>query len=389
MKISRLHATIMMLGIVFYAETAAANSNSAGNKAAEAFFKQVEFRIDNITDNSVRIVARTPTPMFCPFTYGTDKNFGLMKFMDMTSPSQDHVITLNNLKKSTSYFLQMNAVLPGMLVYKSRIVRFSTGPNGKGVNSLQEGEGKPQVAEFKDASALLTMDAQVGQLKANYALMKFSSFKPAFSAINVRDKSGKSFLRRMSTVKPLYDHKIQIVGLIPRSVYQTNAVLVDRKGNVYATGVIKVDTPKMTGYVPEGTNIALLSEGASITGTSSEWSASFAGQMAINGNGETEWASDGDGNNSWIEVSLPEPKKIHAIGFWTRTMGDSAQASKISVVINGKTTFGPFKIPDATQPYYFKIPPIIAKKIKFKIMASNGGRTGAISVEAYTETNNP
>jgi hypothetical protein len=366
----------------FAAETGTA---AKGEAEAEAFYDKVSFKIDQITETSAVITATAPEAMFCPFTYGTDKTYGQMRFMDMTSPSRDHMIKLTDLKPASTYYYQINAVLPDLRVYKSRVIQFTTGPNPKGVNSLKEGKGKARIPDFKDAGTVLTYEAEVAQLKSNYALIKYSSFKPAFSAVALGADSKYGQLKRMAVVKPKFDHEVQLVGLKQQSDYRSRVILVDRTGKVYLSDELAYKTPEQKGFIPEGSNVALLSMGATVTKVSSEWGPGFAGVMAINGDSEKEWASDGDGNDAAIEITLAKKEKIHAVGFWTRTMGSSAQIRKFKVVADGGKEFGPFDVPDATQPYYFKIPTTETRTLRFKVIDSNGGRTGAISVEAYAK----
>lgn len=361
------------------------NSAQPREKEAEAFYAQVDFRIDEITKTSARIVATAPSDMFCPFTYGKDKTYGQMKFMDMVSPGKDHLIYLTDLEPSTTYYLQINSVLSNLRIYKSRVVNFTTAPNARGVKSLQEGEGRARLADMRNAAKILTLEPEVAQVKSNYALIKYTSFKPTFSAVGFGTDSEYGLLKRMSVFKPSFDHEVQLVGLKQQSAYRSRALMVDRGGNVYATNDVSFTTPERKGYVPEGANVALLSVGARVTGVASEWGPGFVGQMAINGDGGREWASDGDGDDAWIEITLAKPETIHALGYWTRTMGSSALTTKFKVIADGGKAFGPFNLRDATQPYYFKIPPTRTQKLRFEVVESNGGKTGAISVEAYAK----
>jgi hypothetical protein len=362
-----------------------ATGNEQGALEAEAFFASFEFRIDQIGDDSARIVATSPSAMFCPFTFGTDQAFGQMRFMDMTSPAISHVVPLDGLKPGTRYYLQLNAVLPDATVYKSRTVSFITVPGDRGVDSLMQGEGMAQIAVAQDAAGILSGELELSQLKSKYALLRYYTFKPAFSAIGLHSDDSEGILRRMALVEPTFDHAVQLVGLKARQDYRTRAIFVDSSGRVYRSDELRFTTPESSGYLPDGINVALLESGARVSSVSSEWSPGFAGQMAINGDDSTEWASDGDGNNATIEITLAHESRVHAIGFWTRTMGSSAQVSRFTVSTDDGKEHGPFEIPDATQPYYFDIPPTVTHSLRFTVVDSNGGRTGAVSIEAYSQ----
>ena len=110
---------------------------------------------------------------------------------------------------------------------------------------------------------------------------------------------------------------------------------------------------------------------------------SFGADSAIDGDDTTEWSSDSDGDDAWLEVSLPEPTKIIAIGFWTRTMGTSAQISRFSVTSPGQGLLGEFDLPDAKGLFVFEVPATTTDSLRFEVITSSGGNTGARTIEIY------
>ena len=96
----------------------------------------------------------------------------------------------------------------------------------------------------------------------------------------------------------------------------------------------------------EGENLALLENEASVVGVSSNYQdrsndSAFGADNALDGDPATEWSSNGDGDEAWIEIELPEVTQVRTIGFWTRTMGDSAQVFSVRVVTDRDEIYGP------------------------------------------------
>ena len=101
----------------------------------------------------------------------------------------------------------------------------------------------------------------------------------------------------------------------------------------------------------------------------------------IDGDPSTEWSSNGEGDHAWIEVELSQASHLTAIGFWTRTMGATAQIREFEVIVDGRTKLGPFIVPNASGIHYFPVD-VEAKRLRFAVVKSSGGNTGAIEIEA-------
>ncbi len=139
----------------------------------------------------------------------------------------------------------------------------------------------------------------------------------------------------------------------------------------------------------EGENLALLANGAALVGVSSNYQdrpndSAFGANNALDGDLATEWSSNGDGDEAWIEIELPEVTQVRTIGFWTRTMGDSAQVFSVRVLTDRDEIYGPFELGDADSVYYFDTD-FTAQRLRFEAVDTNGGNTGAIEIEVYGE----
>ncbi len=136
-----------------------------------------------------------------------------------------------------------------------------------------------------------------------------------------------------------------------------------------------------------GENLASAGRGGRVSAVSSNFGgagtdSSFGANNVLDGDPPTQWSSDGDGDGAWIEVELPEETRVRSVGFWTRTMGASAQVLSFSVATDGGEVRGPFQLGDAAAVYYFETD-FVAKRLRFEAVETSGGNTGAVEIEVY------
>jgi len=192
----------------------------------------------------------------------------------------------------------------------------------------------------------------------------------------------------------IQDHAVTLTGLSPNTTYHYRVTLTDELAQVYQSEDLTFTTGASEASPaaprPEGENVASLDAGARIEGVSSNFGAgdndsSFGANNAIDGQSNTEWSSNGDGDGAWIEIELPGTYNVHAIGFWTRRMpNDTAQIFSFTVIADEGETHGPFDLPDANQIYYFPVE-FTARTLRFEAVNTNTGNTGAVEIEVYGE----
>ena len=138
-----------------------------------------------------------------------------------------------------------------------------------------------------------------------------------------------------------------------------------------------------------GDNLASPAQGAKIVAVSSNYgggdnSSSFGADKALDGDPTTAWSSNGDGSDAWLEIELPSETRVTSLGFWSRTMGDSAEIFSFRVVSDSGEVAGPFTLEDAGRTYYFDIE-ITGKRLRFEAVETSGGNTGVVAIEVYGE----
>ena len=139
----------------------------------------------------------------------------------------------------------------------------------------------------------------------------------------------------------------------------------------------------------DSANLALLGSGTRVVAVSSNFGgggvdSAYGASKALDGNPSTEWSSDGDGDDAWIEIDLPARANITSIGIWTRTMGSSAQISSFRVVNDLGEIVGPFTLANATEIHHFDTD-IEASRLRFEVIDSSGGNTGVVEIQVFGE----
>lgn len=146
-------------------------------------------------------------------------------------------------------------------------------------------------------------------------------------------------------------------------------------------------SPAAFGPEVEGENVALSEKGARVIGVSSTVGGGandspFGADNAIDGDPATEWSSDGDGDDAWIELELDRSYRVIAFSVHTRTMGESAQVSSFSVLTDEGIELGPFELPGADRPYLFPVD-VETRRLRFEVVSSSGGNTGFVDLGVF------
>ncbi len=184
------------------------------------------------------------------------------------------------------------------------------------------------------------------------------------------------------------EHTPVLAGLQPDTLYHYRFGGIGPDGTVFRSEDFTFRTPPgATGPSarPPNVNLAGLDRGARVVATSSNFgggdnSSTWGGNHAFDGDPATQWSSDGDGDDAWIEIELPTETHVTSLGFWTRTMGSTAQILFFQVVTEDGEVAGPFELDDASSLQYFDTD-LTAKRLRFEAVRSSGGNTGAVEIQ--------
>jgi len=186
------------------------------------------------------------------------------------------------------------------------------------------------------------------------------------------------------------DHHPALTDLQPDTVYYARLQGVGPDGTLYRSDEYTFRTLPAGAAAGGEVNLASSQAGARVVGVSSNYGggsddSSYGALKAVDGNPATQWSSDGEGNQAWIEIELAAETRVNRVGFWTRTMGSSAQIQSFQIVTDRDETIGPFDLADASQAYYFDTD-FTARRLRFEVVTSSGGNTGAVEIQVYGES---
>ena len=184
------------------------------------------------------------------------------------------------------------------------------------------------------------------------------------------------------------EHQPILVDLEPDTLYYLRLQGVGPDGTLYRSEEYALRTP-LVGAVTGPANLASMAAGARVSGVSSQYGgedaeSAFAANRVIDGDPATQWSSNGDGDEAWIEIELPALTHVTRVGFWTRTMGSTAQILSFRIVTDQGEEIGPFDLPDAAQIYTFDTD-FSGRRLRFEAVETTGGNTGAAEIEVYGE----
>lgn len=186
------------------------------------------------------------------------------------------------------------------------------------------------------------------------------------------------------------EHNPVLFGLQPDTLYHYRFGGIGPDGTVFRSEDFTFRTPSAdAGASPArlGENLAALDRGARVVGTSGNFgggdnASTWGANQAFDGDPDTQWASSGDGDDAWIEVELPTETHVTSLGFWTRTMGSSAQIFSFQVVTDRGEVAGPFELDDASSLQLFDAD-LMAKRLRFEAVDTSGGNTGAVEIQVF------
>ncbi|MBA2387564.1 MAG: discoidin domain-containing protein [Acidimicrobiia bacterium] len=154
-------------------------------------------------------------------------------------------------------------------------------------------------------------------------------------------------------------------------------------GTLYRSdvGLFRIDAaaPAAT-VVDRGENLAL---DASVVEVSSEFSAEFAGSLAVDGDTSTEWSTSGDGDDGFITIDLGADREIGGVEFVTRSMADgTARTEMFTVSVDDGDTLGPFRAGTVAEPRLAEID-TAGRRVRLDIDVSTGGNVGAVEIRVF------
>jgi hypothetical protein len=184
------------------------------------------------------------------------------------------------------------------------------------------------------------------------------------------------------------DHSPLLSGLEPETEYYYRVQGVDVEGVIYLSEVMTFTTPAFEESTTQ--NLASPEMGAEIAGFSSAFGDAgvddrWGAGSAFDDSPNSEWSSAGDGDEAWIEVKLAQPARIDSVAFHSRAMADgSAITRRFTITTDAGEVLGPFDLASADIGYNFEVD-VLAEILRFDLVETTGGNTGAVDIAVYGE----
>jgi hypothetical protein len=106
-------------------------------------------------------------------------------------------------------------------------------------------------------------------------------------------------------------------------------------------------------------------------------------ENAIDDDANTEWASQGDGDQGFITIDLGSPHAIAGVEFLTRSMLDGTATTEMyTVTVDDGDPIGPFAAGNPADPNFAAVE-LSGQVFRFDVDTSSGGNVGAIEVRIF------
>lgn len=244
-------------------------------------------------------------------------------------------------------------------------------------------------AQVRSIDAILASEIEIVELTARSASVRVTTRIPVVCSVvfGVDQSYGNQSTDLDMAGRAHSEHHAPLRGLEPDTIYHYRLQGTGSDGTLFASEDLTFRTPPAEEDDDDlGTNLATLAAGAQVIDSSSTFGsgATWGPENAIDDDPRTEWSSATDGNAAFIEIELASTTAIRAVGLWTRTMGATAQIIEFRVVTGDGVVLGPFTLPDANQLYRFEVE-AQARVVRFEVVDSSGGNTGAVEVAVFGE----
>lgn len=229
----------------------------------------------------------------------------------------------------------------------------------------------PAIVDIKDNEARLTFISSV-PLACSVVYGK----TPAFGAVAIDGNMNGG---------AIIIHNPILSDLQAETLYYYRVQGVDAQGKLYWAATDSFTTSAVN---TADNNILSLNNGATVTEVSSNFGGvqndqAWGANSAIDGSSNSAWSSADDGNDAFIEITLPQAEQIQTLEVWSRSMNDgSAKIFSFTITVDNAEVLGPFILPDTQQAYQFTINRL-SSSIRLDVVNSSGGNTGLIDMAAF------
>ena len=186
----------------------------------------------------------------------------------------------------------------------------------------------------------------------------------------------------------IIEHNPLMLNLEPDTEYFFRVQGSGEDGTFYMGAIMSFRTPPASDELPD--NLLSPQRGAEVVGVSSNFGGAANDEVwgvlgAFDDNLNTEWSSDGDGDDAWFEVALGETSQVNLITFETRAMTDgTAQILTFMITDDAGNEYGPFAVPEPGEIGEYEVD-FVTSSVRFDVVESTSGNTGIVEIALLGE----
>lgn len=261
--------------------------------------------------------------------------------------------------------------------------------------------GAPDVAE-PGPEVVATIDVAFSQLRAEEigeegAVIRFTTSAAVLGSVEY-GQTGESLDN--IAVDPAADpqtgrtsHTISLTGLSAETSWTVRARGVDTLGLLHVSSALEFETLASQAQPVSG-NVALAAHGTTVFAVSSNFkglpnASSYGADKAIDGDLESRWTSDGDGDGAYIELDLGTKRTVARVGL--RAYGQlpepvTGHIKTARVLFDGADPgLGTVSLDDPDAVYSFDLAaPVVVRRVRIEAVTTSGGNTGLREVQLFT-----
>ena len=383
---------IFILSMIFLMSTLLIYSIPLQAGEAADFYESSNVRFF-YEEGSYYLSLTTPDPVLCAVNFAEmGEEYNNLTAMDMISPGVNHLVELD-LEPDKTYRVKLTAFTEAHEIYRSQEYLIDTGIDNETEDLIvaQEDEedrlGRARTIELPAADNEFSQEPEIARVTDSGASIHFSTETPTLSSTAFGTTEDFGRLVRAPGRTPAENHEVSLPGLQADTEYYLETIVIAESGELLRSSMSTFTTAESAEEVDYGENHATLEAGAEIYAVSSNFgndpTGSFGAVNSIDGDPGTEWSSQGEGDEAWIEIKLAESREITGFGFWSRTMGETGEIRRLKVITGEGEILGEFDLPDAERLYNFTLPPTETQIVRFEVVNSTGGNTGAREIRIY------
>ena len=252
--------------------------------------------------------------------------------------------------------------------------------------------GAGGIADAAAGGEVTFVNLRAEEIAATRAVLRFETSVPATCAVRygIAPDALDGFATdpSMTGAELSITHQVPVEDLAPATPYWWRGVATDAAGATWESDLQSFTTADAGAGGDALVDVATHEAGATVSAVSSNFGggandSTWGADHAIDGKMATEWATNGDGDEAWLEIDLGQRRTVTHVGLRSRAMPDgSSIVRSFTVSFDDGEPRGPFATPDPEERYRFDLGgPVDVRRVRFDAVDTTGGNTGVREIE--------